>query len=76
MGAVVFGASRALGWLVAAAPKRWPQPRRRGTVAEDLSALRREVRHITTAAHAVNNKCAVVVAEVDMVIARLDRGDR
>lgn len=67
--------SRALGAFVATAPK-WRQPRRRSTVREDLMALRREAATIAAATHGINNKLAVVIGEVDLLIARLDQGER
>lgn len=67
--------SRGLGAFVASVPK-WRQPRRRGTVREDLAALRRETATIAAATHGINNKLAVVIGEVDLLIARMDVGER
>lgn len=70
----LLAVSRVLGALVAAIPKR--ALRRRGTVRDDLTAVRREAATIATAVHTLNNKLAIVIAEVDLVIARIDAGER
>lgn len=77
VGALV-GVARAIGWLLAG---NWRKPRaarrpRHCEVDDDVQALRDDVKRLCTIAHGFNNNLAVLLGELDLLVARLNNERR